>query len=63
MVAQVGEDVVKQAGDQGHRLLLLIAAVDHVQQGSQNLEEPRNTVKQAARDATSKITSGAKSTL
>lgn len=38
VVAQVGEHEVEQAGDEGHGLLLLITAVNHVQQGGQHLQ-------------------------
>lgn len=38
VVAQVREHVVEQAGDQRHGFLLLVAAVDHVQERRQNLE-------------------------
>lgn len=37
VVLQVGEDVVHDAGNQRNGLLLLVAAVDHVQERCQDL--------------------------
>lgn len=39
VIAQVREHIVQQAGDQRHRLLLLVASVNHVQERSQDLKE------------------------
>lgn len=43
VVPQVGEDEVEQAGDEGHSLLLLIAAINHIQQGGQHLPEGQHS--------------------
>lgn len=44
VVAQVGEHVVEQTGDERHCPLLLITPVNHVQEGCQNLEQgPKKT--------------------
>lgn len=47
VVPQVGEHEIEQAGDEGHGLVLLITAVNHIQQGGQHLQKgqgnPANT--------------------
>lgn len=41
VVTQVREHVIEQAGDEGHGLLLLITAVNHVQQRGQDLHKAK----------------------